>query len=316
MPFLIGIYGCSVGGPGQKKTDCMKAKRLLFLTIMALCATSAWAYDFSAVAPSGQTLYYNIVAGNARVTYENGGSPWYTNLTGDLVIPASVTYYNITYSVTSIGEYAFRSCTGLTSVTIPNSVTSIGSEAFYGCTGLTSVNIPNSVTSIGEYAFYNVRHIEYYGTATGSPWGAITMNGVTEGDFVYADETKQQLLAYVGNGGDVTIPSTVNVIGERAFFGCTGLTSVTIPNSVTSIGSNAFRDCTGLTSVFFNADSCGGFSYDTRPFISCPNITSFTFGNNVRVIPAYICYHMTGLTSITIPNSVTTISRLMWYSKI
>ena len=56
-------------------------------------------------------------------------------------------------SVTSIGEYAFCECSGLTSMTIPNSVTSIGKNAFRGCSGLTSVTIPNSVTSIGKYAF-------------------------------------------------------------------------------------------------------------------------------------------------------------------
>ena len=58
-------------------------------------------------------------------------------------------------SVTSIGDYVFRGCTGLTSVTIPNSVTSIGNSAFDGCYGLTSVTIPNSVTSIGNDAFYS-----------------------------------------------------------------------------------------------------------------------------------------------------------------
>ena len=56
-------------------------------------------------------------------------------------------------SVTSIGNYAFKDCSGLTSITIPNSVTSIGEYAFYGCSGLTSITIPNSVTSIGNYAF-------------------------------------------------------------------------------------------------------------------------------------------------------------------
>ena len=62
---------------------------LVFTILATLLAipTEASAYDFSAVAPSGQTLYYNIVYGNAQVTYENGGSPRYTNLTGDLVIP-------------------------------------------------------------------------------------------------------------------------------------------------------------------------------------------------------------------------------------
>ena len=61
--------------------------------------------------------------------------------------------HNKKFCVTSIGNYAFSSCSGLTSVTIPNSVTSIGYAAFYGCSGLTSITIPNSVTSIGNNAF-------------------------------------------------------------------------------------------------------------------------------------------------------------------
>ena len=63
-------------------------------------------------------------------------------------IPSIVTYNDTTYSVTSIGIWAFMDCSSLTSITIPNSVTSIGREAFYGCSGLTSITIPNSVTSI------------------------------------------------------------------------------------------------------------------------------------------------------------------------
>ena len=281
---------------------------------MALCATSAWAYSFSAVAPSGQTLYYNIVAGNAQVTYQiNGVGPNYTNLTGDLVIPASVTYDNITYSVTSIGINAFFYCTGLTTVTIPNSVTSIGSNAFSYCTGMTTVTIGNSVTSIGSRAF---------GDCTGLTTVTIPNSVTSIGGSAFEDctgltsvtipnsVTSIGVSAFYGCTGltSVTIPNSVTSIGNNAFYGCTGLTTVTIPNSVTSIGNYAFNGCTGLTSVFFNADSCDAFNIH-HPFYSCPNITSFTFGNNVRVIPAFICYNMTGLISVTIPNSVTSIGR-------
>lgn len=79
-------------------------------------------------------------------------------------------------SVTSIGYGAFENCTGLDSITIPNSVTYISSQAFYNCTGLSNVTIQDSVTSIGTLAFGGVPHITYHGTATGSPWGAKSIN--------------------------------------------------------------------------------------------------------------------------------------------
>ena len=65
----------------------------------------------------------------------------------------TISYQDITYTLTSIGEDAFLNCRSLTSVTIPNSVTSIGKGAFSYCESLTSVTIPNSVTSIGYRAF-------------------------------------------------------------------------------------------------------------------------------------------------------------------
>ena len=194
---------------------------------------------------------------------------------------SSLTSVTIPNSVTSIGSSAFSGCSGLTSVTIPNSVTSIGSSAFSGCRGLTSVTIPSSVTSIGSSAFSDVRHIEYYGSASGSPWGAISMNGIMEGDFVYSDSTKHYLAAYLGIGGSVTVPSSVDTIGNKAFSGCSGLTSVTIGNSVTSIGNEAFRNCSGLTSV--------------------------TIGNSVTSVGNYAFSGCSGLTSVTIPSSVTSI---------
>ena len=83
----------------------------------------------------------------------NSYTEFRSDYTGDVIIPESVTYEGVTYTVNKIGDHAFRNCTNLTSVTIPNSVTSIGNHAFYKCTNLSSFNIPNSVTSIGEFAF-------------------------------------------------------------------------------------------------------------------------------------------------------------------
>ena len=130
-------------------------------TILLLSlASSVFAYDFSAVCSSGQTLYYNITSSaypyTVKVISQNQYSPYYSSYpTGNLIIPSSVTYNGRTFSVTALANSAFIGCSGLTTVTIPNSVTSIGDLAFRNCSGLTTVTIPNSVTSIGSDAFYN-----------------------------------------------------------------------------------------------------------------------------------------------------------------
>ena len=89
---------------------------------------------------------------------------------------SSLTSINIPNGVTSIGGDAFNGCSSLTSINIPESVRNIGDSAFEGCSSLANINIPESVTSINVKAFYNVPHITYHGTATGSPWGAQSIN--------------------------------------------------------------------------------------------------------------------------------------------
>lgn len=100
-------------------------KLLLFFALVAISLSYVRAYDFSAVAPSGQTLYYNISGTTATITYPYYSSYWngYSQPTENLVIPESVTYAGTTYRVTSIGSDAFSNCSGQTSVTIGSSVT-------------------------------------------------------------------------------------------------------------------------------------------------------------------------------------------------
>ena len=175
-----------------------------------------------------------------------------TSLVGTLVLKASVDNNGVTYTVTSIGANAFENCTDLVSVTIPNTVTKIGAGAFYNCSGLAPVLIPHSVKSIGGDAFYNVRRIVSDGMTTyGSPWGARDVlyfsDDPDDNGFIYSNATKTCISCYVGVGGDVTIPSIVTRIEDKAFYSCSNVESVTIPNSVTSIGWNLFENCTALT---------------------------------------------------------------------
>ena len=308
-------------------------RKLLFLFV-ALSVTSAlWAYDFEV-----NGIYYNYLDGNnVEVTYSN-----YDKYRGEITIPETVTNYGTTYSVTSIGNYAFRSCTSLTSVTIPNSVTSIGSSAFDGCSSLTSVTIPNSVTSIGNYAFSgcssltsitipeNVTSIGNFAFSDCSSLTSITIpeNVTSIGNYAFSDcssltsITIPENVTSIGNYAfsncssltSITIPENVTSIGSYAFSGCTSLTSITIPESVTSIGNSAFRGCTSLTSMVVES---GNTTYDSREncnaiietatntlIAGCKNTT---IPNNVTSIGNWAFSGCSSLTSITIPNSVTSI---------
>ncbi len=204
-------------------------KSLLLALLLAMLPQVASAYDFMV---DGLCYNKNGDGTSVTLTYEGTGAEGYgySNLSGDLVIPESVTY-GTTYSVTTISDSAFSGCTGLTSVTIPNSVTTIGEGAFHGCSGLTSVTIPNSVTTIGSSAFEGCTGL----TSVTIPNSVTTIN--------YA--------AFYGCTGltSVTIPNSVTSIGVGAFNGCSSLTSVTLGKSVTTIGTGAFYGCTGLTSI-------------------------------------------------------------------
>ena len=224
----------------------------LILTILPLLA--------SAETVEIDGIWYNLIpkAKEAEVTKNPNGS-----YSGSIEIPASVTYNEVKYSVTSIGSRAFYWCSGLTSVTIPNSVTSIGEDSFGNCSGLTSITIPNSVTSIGDEAFFNCTSL----TSVTIP------NSVTS--------IGSMAFYYCSGLTSFTIPSSVTSIGNSAFSHCSSLTSVTIPNNVTSIGSSAFNGCSSLTSITIpNSVS----SIGNQAFMGCSGLTSVTIPNNVTSI--------------------------------
>lgn len=249
------------------------------------------------------------------ITTINNGTFRECSALNSITIPKSVTsigdyaFYHcsglgsvtIPNSVTSIGDYAFSNCSGLGSVTIPNSVTIIGDYAFSNCSRLGSMTIPNSVTSIRKNAFNKVRHIEYDGNATGSPWGAYSMAGTIDGDFVYSDESKHNLIAYIGSGVNVTIPNSVTSIGDYAFSNCIGLKSVTIPNSVTTIKSYTFYNCSGLSSVTIPNSVTSIWS---KAFEGCVSLTSIVIPCSVNNIGEAAFRNCSKITSITLSEGV------------
>ncbi len=244
----------------------------------------------------------------------------------DLVIPNTITsignyaFYgcsgitNITISdnVTDIGEFAFSGCSGITNITISDSVTDIGGFAFSGCTGLTSIIIPNSVTNIGNYIFDNCSNLEeltipFLGNTVDavspnyipSSIKKITISGgeIFGGVFSNTYNKNENLTT-------VTLLSGVTRIGKNAFFDCIGLTSVTIPDSVSSIDDYAFCNCTKLTAVSIPT---GVTTIGEYAFYNCIGLTSVTISSNVSNIGRSAFNNCSSLKSISIPDGVTII---------
>ena len=243
---------------------------------------------------------------------ENGTLKKYKGSSSVVVIPDSVTSIddwafftcsgltNITIpnSVTSIGHSAFRGCSELTSITIPDSVMSIGNQAFRDCTGLTSITIPDSVTSIGWQAFY----------------GCTGLTSVTIGDSVTNIKTK----AFRGCTGltSITIPASVKIIGDQAFYDTAWYKNQ--PNGLVYAGKVAYK-YKGLTSSNISITLREGtLGIADSAFKDCSGLINVTIPDSVTSVGRSAFRDCTGLTSITIPDSVTEIgynafSGTAWY---
>ena len=173
---------------------------------------------------------------------------------GDVIFPEGVT---------SIGNFAFSWCSGLTSVTIPDGVTSIGEHAFLGCSSLSSVTIPDGVTSIGDRAF----------TYCSSLSSVTIPEGVTSiGDYAFSGCSRLS---------SVTIPESVTSIGGGAFSDCSSLHEIKIPGSVKEIGYDTFHGCENLKSVTLAE---GVEKIGERAFSYCKNLANIFIPSSLKEI--------------------------------
>ncbi len=215
----------------------------------------------------------------------------------ELTIPTSVTYENVPYSVTGIGETAFYRCDSLVSVTIPEGILYIN-DAFHACFSLQSVSIPASVNYIKERPFYLCMSLLAINV---SPDNAnySSINGV----LFNKDQTR--LIRYpAAREGDYIIPGSVTSIEAQAFEAGILLTSVTIPNSITRIPEGAFYGCIRMTSVDFPRQLT-----EIAPwaFADCRSLKSINIPESVTTIGFDAFSRCDSLTTVYIHSGVTSL---------
>lgn len=258
-------------------------------------AIQAWAYDFQ----SGNLLY--SINSTAPPEVRLVGHVDGTAAQGELVIPETVTYDGITYSVTIIGKNAFRLCSGLIgNLVIPNSIKEIKAGAFSHCIGFTGdLVIPNSVTKMNIDTSPDNTVPGAFEECTGFHGHLVLSNAL---EIIGDAQGGGCFSGCVNFTGELVLPNTITYIGEMAFQGCKGfIGTLFVPESVTEINDNAFADCSGIENVVFPNNP---FIKGSGLFASCINLTHIYIPEGWTTMGVRIFLNCTGLQSVLLPNGL------------
>lgn len=218
-----------------------------------------------------------------------------------------------------IGSNAFKGCSALASLTLPDTVVRVGENAFTG-TGLIStdggvqyaanvvVGVNSGVTSVTVKA-------GTVGIADGAFRKNTTLNSVSLGSVRFIGVSA---LRECSKLTAITFTESVKIIGANAFRE-SGLTSVSVPATVETVGDNAFYDCKSLISVTVHAKEIGRFAFSytgvnrtlNSPVKERPDyakLTSITLGEEVEIIGSN-AFQYCPVTSVTLPAGLTTIGK-------
>ena len=306
-----------------------KMSRLLIAVLLAHNVLCAKAYDTLI-----NGVYYNLDTANMRatVTHSDNADEMYV---GNVVIPYCISHEDGVYSVSAVGDNAFRNCTELLSVKLPSTITYIGNYAFDGCINLTKLFIGSAVPptlsndsflgmsrsnivlyvpekSMGIYKNSNLYNYKL--------WKDVReLFETVDGVYYKFDKETQQAIVTQGDvpyTGDVVIASkviyegeeyTVSSIAENSFYNCKDCHSVVIPSSIKSIGRFAFTNC-GEYRFDIYIDSLWDWCNITIPSSGGPAFGGYQVGNNFTQFPLYHLF-LNGeeITDLVIPEGITEI---------
>ena len=264
---------------------------------------SAKAYDFTAVSPSGHTLYYNLKTAGGQ-TYAEVTSPvvnldsasvsWrgFVKPTGHLVIPDSVDWNGTRYAVRELSRGAFCKCDSLTSVTVPQGVFSIGYAAFGLCDRLESIVLPESLTYLGDHCFY-------------ADLALVSVN--IPGSVGIIRESTFSLCTSLQS---VVLPTGITTLEDFAFCDCYNLVSVQLPNTLTHIGEACFQLDEMLASIDIPA---GMDSIQPWSFFGCTNLQSVTLPEGLVFIGNDVFDYCESLHDIVLPSTIESIGDFAFF---
>lgn len=233
--------------------------RKLFLINMFLCITF-----FNAMAQKTVTIdgiKYHIENGEATIAVQD------ETLSGDIVIPESISYDENNYSVVRATNGAFQN-TDITGITLPNSITSLGNSCFKLCNKLTSVKLPDNITSLGDETFMGCSDL----SVIELPKKLISL-GVS--CFMGCNITK------------LTLPNSITKLGIGCFHSCENLETVTLPQNITNLPDFAFNDCKKLSGITLHE---GITSLGQSCFAGCSSLTSIKLPKSINKITGSTLY--------------------------
>lgn len=261
------------------------------------------------------------------------------DIAGEIVIPSSIVYEGKTCYVYSVG--GFKSCNGITSVTLSEGITTVNSAAFTECENLIDINLPSTIKEVGSNAFYEtawfvkqddgVVYLDNMALNYKGEMAQDTELSLKEGTTLIANScfrSQENLMK-------IHFPESLKSIGEWAFLKCTSLSSISLQNldvhweafalcerlkEVTLINVNfvpriskqniyttkyyydVFRSCDSIETVTINCKVIGDW------FKGKPSITSLTLGDDVEVINDDAFSGCTGLKNVELPPNITYLS--------
>lgn len=231
--------------------------RKLFLITMFLCMTF-----FNAMAQKTVTIdgiKYHIENGEATIAVQD------ETLSGDIVIPESISYDENNYSVVRATNGAFQN-TDITGITLPNSITSLGNSCFKLCNKLTSVKLPDNITSLGDETFMTCSKLSSINIPN-------TLTSLGEFCLAFCNITK------------LTLPNSITNLGNNCFQSCENLETITLPQNITNLPAYCFHDCKKLSGITLHE---GITSLGESCFEGCSSLTSIKLPKSINKITGSI----------------------------